>query len=66
MCAHANQRFLTFLVLVLAGTGIFDDSGVVHLNNRAEEMMDRLGVPIVKGYDITGGQSWATPTEDGR
>lgn len=47
-------------------TGILDESGVVYLNDRAEEVMDRLGVPIVRGYDITEGQSWATRPADGR
>eukprot|EP00904_Undaria_pinnatifida_P002927 jgi/Undpi1/12635/HiC_scaffold_6.g02303.m1 len=46
--------------------GILDESGVVYLNDRAEEVMDRLGVPIVRGYDITEGQSWATRPADGR
>lgn len=47
-------------------TGIFSQSGVFNLNQRAEDVMDRLGVPVVQGYDITGGQSWATPPRDGR
>lgn len=47
-------------------TGIFSESGIANLNQRAEKVMDRLGVPIVQGFDITGGQSWATPIEDGR
>lgn len=46
--------------------GIFSQSGVFNLNQRAEDVMDRLGVPVVQGYDITGGQSWATPPRDGR
>ena len=46
--------------------GIFDDKGVVDLNRRAEGVMDRLGVPTVKAYDITKGQAWATPVRDGR
>ena len=47
-------------------TGILSDSGVANLNERAEEVLDRLGVPIVQGFDITAGQSWATPPRDGR
>lgn len=51
---------------ILSPTGCFTDSGVVDLNERAENVMNKLGVPIVPAYDITHGQSWATPMEDGR
>ncbi|CAM9212329.1 unnamed protein product [Ectocarpus sp. 13 AM-2016] len=46
--------------------GCFNDDGVVDLNRRAEAVMFELDVPVVAGYDITHGQSWATATRDGR
>eukprot|EP00752_Nemacystus_decipiens_P009738 g8696.t1 len=46
--------------------GTFDEAGVVNLNRRAESVMARLGVPMVRGYDITRKQAWATLPADGR
>ncbi|CAM9127265.1 unnamed protein product, partial [Ectocarpus sp. 4 AP-2014] len=46
--------------------GCFNDEGVVDLNMRAEAVLFELDVPVVAGYDITHGQSWATATRDGR
>ena len=45
---------------------LFGEVGVVDLNRRAEPVMRRLGVPIVRAYDLTKEQLWATPARDGR
>eukprot|EP00903_Cladosiphon_okamuranus_P014592 g13533.t1 len=46
--------------------GTFDEAGVVNINRRAESVMARLGVPLVRGYDTTRKQAWATLPADGR
>lgn len=72
-CEDDNVSFLTRLQLVRpltlhcrGRTGCFDNIGVVNLNQRAEAVTDRLGVPVVQGYDISHDQAWATLSEDGR
>lgn len=46
--------------------GTFDDAGVMDLNRRAEAVMLRLGVTMTRNYDMTHGQIWGTPPQDGR
>ncbi|CAM9449655.1 unnamed protein product [Choristocarpus tenellus] len=40
--------------------GVFNNDGVISLNKRASEVMDRLMVPMVPSYKIVEGQGWAT------
>ena len=60
------KRCRILYVFVHGVTGAFDEAGVQDLNRRAEPVMKKLGVPMVRGYDITQGQVWATLPQDGR
>ena len=65
-CKLLTLKTIMLCTVSVRRPGRFDDTGVVDLNRRAESVMDRLDVPMVQSYDITQGQAWATPPQDGR
>lgn len=63
---YLGSNALELMVYLVLNAGTFNEAGVLDLNRRAEPVMSRLGVPMVRAYDITQGQLWATLPEDGR